>query len=288
MNGSISLDERQRTARDLTGPAAAVLTALLLANGAALTASELAREWVRYSRPKVQEGLEMLQTYGFVTHHGHQNGWALNINQLPLDLLWQGHSGQFIEQTALSSAGVASGLENANSQTRGLVAPASVDNPVDNLDDEGVKPSGKVSKVDTNCQNFTPLKDKIRSDLNSNSENHLSDLNLNLVCQLLAIDANGQSMLREKGTVDASVLLGWYLDASNWGAHSPRGWALKCTLKGSKPRAEWLEMAGWFLALDADEQQDVLAQDESAHQAIMQEYAHDMAADADYWAVVQR
>lgn len=98
----MNIIEKKRFSRDLSKEAAAVLMALFLAGGA-VTATDLAADWLDMSEEKVQRGLDRLAEYQLVTHYGKFTGWQLNIAQLSL---WQGHSGVFLDKKATDISGV--------------------------------------------------------------------------------------------------------------------------------------------------------------------------------------
>lgn len=234
--------DRRRMARDLSGPAASVLFALLLANGP-VTATDLAKDWCGLSRLYVQKGLDRLADYGLVIHHGKRVGYAVNLQQLAL---WQGHSGVYLEKATSDLPGSVASRLKATIYQEGSVAPSSPEHEVIHSQRQIVNNSPPESE---NCANFTipSRSDQIRSI--SGSEDFESDQSdLLTIVKNLQIDGTGRGKLIA-AQADAATLYGWYLWAleQSW-VQSAKGWAIRCTLAGDLPQPNYLEQARQYLA----------------------------------------
>lgn len=273
-----SLEARKERAFYLTGHAASVLFAMIAAQGATLTAKELADEWVNLSVDNVTAGLNRLAAVGYVKHMGKFAGWQLDTNQLPLDLLWRGHSDVYLPEKAaaqqvLPSGSIASPHQKAtiNHQPRGFVAPAqpvnhtaAVDNVVDNYGQEGSYVTEK-----NGISGF--LSDQIRSDHDLSKKSGFSVFDQSDLIRVMGIlgiyDPKRAELLA--ADADAATLLTWYFwgEMTHW-VKSPLKWAIISTLKPSTSRNKkydwrrWLPLANWRLLLDdadVDEARYVLA-----------------------------
>jgi hypothetical protein len=211
----MNIIEKKRFSRDLSKEAAAVLMALFLAGGA-VTTTDLANEWLDMGEEKVQRGLDRLAEYQLVTHHGKFTGWQLNLEQLSI---WQGHSGVFLDKKATDISGVS---------VASPTLPAATDQVPDY---EKTRISGFPDQIRSD-RSFKPEK----SDFKDQSD-------LICVIQKLGIRDPGRKRLLETNA-QAADLYGWYLwsKEQTW-IGAPVGWALKCTLKGSRPTDDYLEQA---------------------------------------------
>lgn len=240
-----TLIERKRLSRDLSGNAASVLWALVIA-GAAVTETDLADNWTDMSRPSVKLGLNRLNEYGLVTYHGKTSGWQVNLNQLRL---WQGHDGLFLSEKVTASP---SGSFSTSPQPE--YDPTPVDNSVDNH-------AETTTPVDDNCKNFTiPIRsDQIRSLNQSKSDvdfKNQSDL-ISLI-EFFTIEPPNSDRLIAK-PADASVFYGWLLWAKcqTW-VTKASGWAIKATLNPKRPlERNYQQLATWLLSLTPDERDDI-------------------------------